>query len=93
MTDVLETLSAEVINPATEKFARRLRVAMAMKNTTHITLALKVGVTRQSVWMWVNGNNMPNAARLKPLADALGCTVEWLMSEDSIDLGVGGPKE
>lgn len=93
MTEIFESLPEQVTDPATEKFARRLRVAMAMGNTTHITLALKVGVTRQSVWNWVNGNAMPNAARLRPLADALGCTMEWLLSGDPIDLGTGGPKE
>lgn len=49
-------------------------------------LAELIGVSRQSVSKWENGEAEPEIAKLKLLADAFGVTVDWLLSDE--ELGV-----
>ncbi len=45
-------------------------------------LAELIGVSRQSISKWENGEAEPEIAKLKLLADAFGVTVDWLLSDE-----------
>jgi len=44
-------------------------------------LAEQLGVSRQAVSKWENGDAEPETNKLKPLAEAFGVTVDWLLSD------------
>lgn len=44
-------------------------------------LAEKIGVSRQAVSKWENGDAEPEIGKLRLLADAFGVTVDWLLSD------------
>jgi len=45
-------------------------------------LAEQLGVSRQAVSKWENGDAEPETNKLKPLAEAFGVTVDWLLSDE-----------
>ncbi len=45
-------------------------------------LAELIGVSRQSVSKWENGEAEPEIAKLKVLANVFGVTVDWLLSDE-----------
>jgi transcriptional regulator with XRE-family HTH domain len=58
---------------------RRLRQAQGMKQET---LANKLGVSKQSVSNWENGNIMPSIELLVRLADHFGVSTDYLLDRD-----------
>lgn len=48
-------------------------------------LAEKLGVSRQAVSKWENGDADPEISKLKLLADCYGVTTDWLLSEQGIE--------
>lgn len=48
-------------------------------------LAAEVGCTLQAVSCWERGQTLPTADRLPQLAKALGCTIDDLFREDSVE--------
>ena len=49
-------------------------------------LAERLGVSRQAISKWETGESVPDTGKLLPLANALGVSLDWLLSED-------GPEE
>ncbi len=45
-------------------------------------LAEQLGVSRQAVSKWENGDAEPETNKLRPLAEAFGVTVDWLLSDE-----------
>ena len=45
-------------------------------------LAERLGVSRQAVSKWETGEALPETNKLAALAEALGVSVDWLLSED-----------
>ena len=54
------------------------------KKMTQSELAEKLGVTDRSIGNWENGRNMPDLSLFKPLCDALGITINDLLSGEKI---------
>jgi transcriptional regulator with XRE-family HTH domain len=48
-------------------------------------LAEKLGVSRQAVSKWENGDADPEISKLKLLADYYGVTTDWLLSDQGIE--------
>lgn len=45
-------------------------------------LAERLGVSRQAISKWETGESVPDTGKLLPLANALGVSLDWLLSED-----------
>ncbi len=50
---------------------------------TQVKFAEAMGVTQSTVSQWENGRVLPDTARLPALAEALGCSVADLFSEQT----------
>ena len=44
-------------------------------------LAERLGVSRQAISKWETGESVPDTGKLLPLANALGVSLDWLLSE------------
>ena len=64
------------------KFIARLRKE---RGITQEALGRKLGVTNKTVSRWENGNYMPDIQLLVPLAEALGVSVNELLSGERLD--------
>lgn len=58
---------------------------------TQEQLAVQVGVSRQTVAKWESGDTSPDLEHAAALADALGCTVDALVTFDSKGTGLAAP--
>lgn len=63
-------------------FAERLKEAMIEQHITQSELASKIGKGAPSVSQYLSGKSTPRAGVQQLIADTLGCTVEWLNSDD-----------
>lgn len=63
-------------------FAERLKEAMTEQHITQSELASKIGKGAPSVSQYLSGKSTPRAGVQQLIADTLGCTVEWLNSDD-----------
>lgn len=65
----------------TEKdiFATRLRAAMKVMGETRDSLAAKVGVQRQTIGYYANGQSKPDTEKLAKIAEALQVSSDWLI--------------
>ena len=52
------------------------------KKMTQDELAKKLGVTQNVISKWEKGYCAPKTARLRDVADALGCTVDELLRKE-----------
>lgn len=70
----------------TEKdtFAIRLRAAMKVRGETRDSLAAKVGVQRQTIGYYANGQSKPDTERLAKIAEALQVSSDWLIGVQNI---------
>lgn len=59
-------------------FSKRLKQAMDEQGVTQTDLCAKVGLGKSSVSQYVSGKNIPNAFRMKMIADALNVSPDWL---------------
>lgn len=57
---------------------------------TQEELAQRLGVSAQAVSKWETGQSMPDVALLLPLAQALGCTVDELLTGSAASLRLQG---
>lgn len=55
------------------------------KKLTQEQLAEKLGVTAKTISRWENGNYMPDISLLKPLSEALGITLNDLLSGEKVE--------
>lgn len=70
----------------TEKdtFAVRLRDAMKVRGETRDSLAAKVGVQRQTIGYYANGQSKPDTEKLAKIAEALQVSSDWLIGVQNI---------
>lgn len=59
-------------------FAERFEEARKRAGLSIATIAKRLGVSVQSVYLWQQGS-IPKPARLRELADLLGVSLQWLM--------------
>lgn len=63
-------------------------------NLNQVCLARKLGVTKQSISNWENGNIMPSIDMLIRLAEIFGVTTDYLLGlNDKHDLNTNGLSE
>ena len=67
-----------------EKIGKYIAKCRKDKKMTQQELAEKLGVTDKSIGNWENGRNMPDLSLFKPLCDALGITINDLLSGEKI---------
>lgn len=72
-------------------FPQRLRVARAAKDVTLKQLAQACGVTAQAVSKWEKGVAYPRSSQLVLACQFLGCSLDWIMSHEPIDMTNGQP--
>jgi transcriptional regulator with XRE-family HTH domain len=72
------------------KFKDRLKQARSSKGISQNELAIAVGVHVTNISRYERGENMPTSEVLKKLANALGTTVDFLMSGTLNDLATEG---
>ena len=71
----------------TLKIGKFIALKRKEKNMTQEELARILGVTNKTVSRWENGNYMPDLSLLKPLSEALGVSLNELLSgEDDVDV-------
>lgn len=63
-------------------FGDRVKQARVRAGMTTAILADTLGVDLASISAWENRHVYPHVLNLKPLAQVLGVTVDWLLSTD-----------
>ncbi|MGN0556288.1 MAG: helix-turn-helix domain-containing protein [Acutalibacteraceae bacterium] len=58
-------------------------------NYTQRYIAYKMGVSQQAVGKWENGHAVPRSALLPKLAGLIGCTIDELLSESTVNAPSG----
>ena len=66
-------------------FSRKLNQVMMERGMSQTELASKIGKGKSSVNQYLSGKNVPKADVQKQIAEVLGCTVEFLNSEEISD--------
>ena len=67
-------------------FANRLKQAMNEMEISQNELAEKIGKGKSSISQYISGKNIPKADVQEKIAEVLGCTVEFLNSEDNEEI-------
>ena len=65
-------------------FATRLRELLAETNTTQPTLAAAVGVSRQAVGQWKDGNTVPDILDFQKIADYFKVSTDYLLGRSDV---------
>lgn len=68
-----------------EKIGKFIFELRKEKKMTQQELADKIGVTDRAISKWENGRGMPDLSLMKPLCDALGITLNELISGERIE--------
>lgn len=72
-------------------FANNLKTAMEQRNMSQSELSALAGVGKSSISQYLSGKNIPKAAVMEKLADALETSVEYLKGENvSPDVNIVG---
>lgn len=53
--------------------------------STQGEFAERLGVSRQTLGHWLNGERAPDADNLKDICDTMGVTVDWLLGKDPLE--------
>jgi transcriptional regulator with XRE-family HTH domain len=80
------------ITPEQKALADHLKALREAAGLKQGELAEKVGVRRITVNRTENGHTMPQAAHLRAWADALGVTVDALLTAPTVDTETGAVK-
>lgn len=67
-------------------FGQRVRVALAAARIGRAEMARMCGVSPQAVQRWCDGTAIPGSAHLLVFCRETGCSVEWLMWSDEVDI-------
>ena len=59
-------------------FSERLKLSRRRRNLTMVELGCTIGVSKQSVHQWETMQTVPSVDSLIILADALGCSLDYL---------------
>jgi len=70
-----------------EMFSYRLKKMREELNLTQQELANKSTIKRSSISHWENGTAIPNIAKMKPLTQALGVSMDFLLGLDTKTIG------
>lgn len=62
--------------------SERLKLIRSAKHISQVELADMLGVSKQSVSNWENGNIMPSIEMLVKIADTLMISTDWLLGRD-----------
>ncbi len=65
-------------------FATRLRELLTETNTTQPTLAAAVGVSRQAVGQWKDGNTVPDILDFQKIADYFKVSTDYLLGRTNV---------
>ncbi len=68
-----------------DTFNERLALRLQKKNMTQKDLAAKAGVTEAAMSHYLKGDRTPRASVITRIAEALGTTVDYLMSGNDVD--------
>ena len=68
---------------AREAFVRNLRALMKDRDCSQRELASRIGMSGQAISTWITKRAYPTTVTLQKLADALGVSVDQLVSSDS----------
>lgn len=63
-------------------FLERLQEARQRKGLSQRTLADKIGVHKNQIWLYENGKTEPRLSTLVWIADALEVSIDWLVGRD-----------
>lgn len=68
-------------------FATRFRVAMAYRNMPCLDVARHLKLPHTTISLWRHGRSLPMPSDMRPLAEFLGCPLDWLfpVTEDEWD--------
>lgn len=64
------------------KLAEKIYTCRKKAGLSQDGLAEQIGVSRQAISKWENGEALPETSKLPGLAKALGVSIDWLLSED-----------
>ncbi len=67
------------------KFNEKITQCRKKLGLSQEELALKIGVSRQSISKWETGEASPEISKLPLLAEIFGVSTDWLLSEDDVD--------
>lgn len=65
-------------------FSRRLEELIRENNMVHENVAQGIGVTRQGVGKWVNGDSVPDVLTAAKLAEFFGVSVDYLAGHSDV---------
>lgn len=65
------------------KLSEKIYDARKKAGLSQEVLAERLGVSRQAVSKWETGDSEPETNKLKPLAECLGVSVDWLLSAEA----------
>lgn len=66
-------------DPYFKPFPTRLRAQMEEREATQQMLADYVGVTRQAISLYINGQSLPDIEKLERMADYFNVSTDWLL--------------
>jgi len=66
-------------------FCERVRVRLAVLNSSRSSLAASMGITRQRLWQILEDPYACSVRTLDPMAEALGVTTAWLLDGELRD--------
>lgn len=70
-------------------FASNLKAAMAAKNISQAELADLSGISKSGISQYLSGKYQPKGKIINKLAETLGCSAAYLMSDDEGDASEG----
>lgn len=73
-------MSPQEENTSNDVFAENLRRALSAKGWTQGDLTAACGITQGTISNYARGKREPTASQLRLLANALGVTMEWLLT-------------
>lgn len=74
---------------ARDHFSQRLRVARAASKKTLRDVSTALGISAQAVSKWEAGHCYPRASELTRACQYLGCSLDWIMTPEPVDLTLG----
>lgn len=67
------------------KFNEKILYCRKKAGLSQEELAEKLGVSRQAISKWENGDSTPEISKLFLIAKTFGVSTDWLLSEDSVE--------
>lgn len=76
-----EDIAEYIPNSADETMGHRIALVMNKRGMNGNQLAIKAGITRQSVSVYLRGISKPGNGNLEKISKALGVSTQWLKGE------------